>query len=182
MSAKRALIFDAPSAKKRRTMTPRPRTLVRVSKPEMKHISFLLSHTATTGANLDITAIPQGSDVNERIGNKIKIWRISGVVNCTVPTLAHLIMPYDASTTPTNTYSAATVVNDNMYFNTYCLNPHTTANANCFEINHKFPMGLVTRYGDGTATDIVKNKLVFQTNCPTTATVNGFIRVWYTDV
>ena len=183
MTAKRALNFGTPStSKRRRTMGATTVVLRTGPKPEMKHTSYTLAHSAVANANLSLSTLAQGSDVNNRIGNKVKIWRITGQINSDEPIKAHLLMPYDASATPATGFSS-TNVTDQMNYKIWCLNPSDVTNGpNVYDINYKFPSGIVVRYGSSTSTDVIKNHLYFQTNTPSATTVSGYIRIWYTDV
>ena len=179
MTAKRALNFGTPASKRRRTGNT---VVLRAGpKPEMKHASYIVSHTGATFANLSLSTMAQGTSVNNRVGNKIKIWRITGVLTSAAPVKAHLLMPYDPSATPTSGFSS-TSVSDQMNYKIWTLNPSITGSANVFDVNYRFPSGIVVRYGSSTSTDILKNHLYFQTNTGASSTVNGQIRIWYTDV
>ena len=90
-TAKRALNFGTPASKRRRIGNT---VVLRAGpKPEMKHASYTVSHSASTNANLSLSTMSQGTSVNNRVGNKIKIWRITGTLNSVLPIKAHLLAP-----------------------------------------------------------------------------------------
>ena len=181
MTAKRALNFGTPSTtKRRRTMAPT--IVVRGTKGEMKTLVTNISHSATTLSNTLPNEVAGGSDNGQRVGNRIKIWRVECTVSGSSACKATLTLPYKASATSlaSSVYNGFVTQTDGITVFTRALNPGASAD-NVHYINYKFPMGLVTRFGSSTSSDIEKNRLIFALSSPS-ATLNGAVRIWYTDV
>jgi len=151
---------------------------------EMKRIETGISHFATT-SNTECTAIVQGRDVNERIGNRVKVLRIEGLIRSTTDKVLRVTLcsPKDNSTAPANTISSALDLDDFWVVKDWFLNAGTEVNNRGHMFNIKFPMGAVTQFGAPTAgtSDYRKNRFILRIVSEGTDTVIGYVRTWYID-
>lgn len=179
--AKRALDFGPstmvrPAKRSRRTVAVRRIGM----KPEMKHQVFSLSHTSVAGSNLDITNISQGAGSDERVGAKIKSWSIDVLIESAVACKVEVLMPIDNSATaPANLSYELPDRDTYSVLGTYTFNPSVAA-SQIFQVNHSFPLGVVTRYDDELSS--IRNKMYLRVTTPSSATILGRVRLWYTDV
>jgi len=179
MTAKRALNFGTPSSVKRRRLARRPMPRYRLSKPEMKAGDLTLSHSAATASNLELSAIAAGTADNNRIGNRVKAWRIQGRFVSQDPFRVEILMMNDASDSPSNTadqlYNYRTAVS----FGTYVF-PTEVANS-VYDFDHKLPLGLNLTYNGTASTDITRNRLFARITSGTATTITGEMRIYFTD-
>jgi len=176
-SAKRALNFGSTPAGKR--MKAPPVSTYRLVKPEMKHLATQVSIVADS--NLFINSIDSGPDVNDRIGVKVKIMHIEGVISCPKPCRVDILHTNAVSGAPTHGYSGAV---DRTKFNvldTMFFSPNTDSVTQGHKINHKLPYGLISKYNDASGANINKGKILARITTNATTSVSGYFRVWYTD-
>ena len=184
--ARRRLDFTPMStSRKRARIAQRPLVLYRGLKPEMKTRVTDLAHTATTYTTQTINPIPQGVDVNERIGGKYKIHRIGGMIRSQgdLSVRLTLYVPKDPSNLLVAGLDTGVDVDDMWVIKDWWLHAGTSpCNRGSFW-SHKFPMGVICEMnGTGSGgTDFRKNRILLRIQTPTNDTVSGFSRVWYTD-
>lgn len=192
MAAKRKLNFtrvtDMPMNKRLR----RVERQVRLNRPEMKHITISASGTVTAGSlnTQAITNIAQGDLINERSGDRIRVWRVvvrglasSNLDNyliqqhtTTLPTVADFNSGPGAFTLDSQTNTRFTEWKHYRGLGSY--------NGTSFPLSYqvKFRNGIVVKYG-GTGPQAVDNGLVTcQLNRTTSDSPVGYtIRVYFTD-
>ena len=79
----------------------------------MKHKEVGFSYTALTNTNLLLTDITAGPGSDERIGRKIKVWRIEYMLRSQSTVRCDILQGNDATATPVHTIDAA--VNRNSF-------------------------------------------------------------------
>lgn len=163
---------------------------VRLNRPELKTFSTGLSALLATNTLSVVKPcnIAQGVDVNERVGNKIRVWRIEVRGTCD-NRLDNLIIRKSTATDPVITDFRGTP-------GSYVLDEKRTqfielvhrqsrdTNSNAtFKMSHKFRGGLVVSYNGPAGTDGIDNEVVWcvvnrqAISLATTCSV----RVWFTD-
>lgn len=177
--AKRALNFGPTPMTKRRRTVPVSTARYRLSKPEMKAADFSITHTSVSESNTDLSQLSLGTGVNNRVGSRVKAWRIQGRFTASQPIRIELLMMNDASDSPTNT--AITLYNYRRAVNLGTYIYDLQVSNSLVDFDHKLPIGLNMTY-DGTAsTDIVRNKVVARITTATATTVSGEFRLYFTD-
>lgn len=176
-------VLERSSKKARREPTM---VVYRGIKPEMKHGSIAISHTGVTNANLTINPIAAGTNVAGRIGSKIKVWNIEGVFNTSTAYTnglrVDILIPQVAGTAPTHAFNGAVDRDAFTVLKTIFLNSSSYPSTRGYLLNHKLPLGVVCKYDGPLATDIVSNELVVRTSTQANTNVDGYFRIWYTDV
>lgn len=167
---------------KRQKMT-RQQVIYRMSKPEMKHLAFPITHVSTLNSNTNCFEVAQGSTNLARVGNKIKIWNVQAVLAFDQAIRVDLLLPVDqGATAPGYNYNLPEDRDEFTLLGTYILNPQNGGNTQMGRISHRLPMGLVTRYTGSTGASCNKNGIIARITSPVnTATVNGYFQIWYTD-
>jgi len=184
MTPKRALNFSTPqSARKRYRRTQAPMRYFGI-KPEMKHKTLTIAHTSTTGANLAIPQIAQGTAVDERIGAKVKVWAIEIIMRTTNTSQARfdLLRLNDSTTAPTYTFTSFPDRNQVSQLKIQYLNDGTYADPGGYYGIYRFPMGNICKFTDGTGTTCNSGELTLRTLTLAADTIDGKVKVWYTDV
>ena len=182
MVAKRALNFGTPSRKRARIQPTM--VLYRSPRPEMKFFETTFAYAGIATLNLDLNEMAQGSNVNERVGNKIKVWSIEFILAQAAgdPIRVDLLMPNLVTDNPSHTFSQAV---DRKKFNVLLTKfLHSGANENsrgCI-VRHKLPYGVVTKFFDSGANSCNSNLIMAHITTPSATTVTGYFRIWYTDV
>lgn len=182
-SAKRKLNFGpSPYAKRRKTMAYIPQPY-RVIKPEMKHVVIPLVHAAA-GSIRSLTAIASGADNGQRVGNKIRIYNIEYVVSGGTPFSSRLDLCVGNDATlpgaPIVTFDTALDRQAYTSLKTRFMNNGSASQAG-FMGFHKIPGGLLVKYGGPTAASVNSNNLLANVATPSSATLSGYFRIWYTD-
>ena len=166
------------SARKRSKPAPLP--LYRTTKPEMKFGNVDIAHTTTTASDLIINPVAQGVDNNERVGNKIKIWRIEWFIRSSEPVRVDLVMPNDASVTATHTIDQPVDRDKFIQLKSQSYNPGVAANQLYFD-SLSLPYGIISKYEGALGSSINKNKISVRMFTPSSTSVGGYFRIWYTD-
>lgn len=182
MAAKRRLDFNTPRGKRAKA-APTQMVMYRSPKSEMKHLTTNITYSAATVAGFVVNNPVQGPGVNERIGNKIKCWYIEGIIACTASTPIRLdiIMPNDPTALFTVTFDQVLDRRILSVLGTKFLTNGTGFAASGAELRHKLPLGVVTKFGDGTAASLNKNAIYCVLSTPAAQTITGQFRCWYTD-
>lgn len=170
------------SSKRARTVvTMVPRAVG--SKPEMKFFVTSINHTAATATNTSINDVAGGTAYSDRVGMKIKIWSIDGFIASTgtVPVRCDLYAGNDATTVSAHTFYNPTDRAAGWLLKQWCQSSGGTPNLGGHFFRHSLPMGVITKFTDGTATSQNSNKIVLKLTSPSAATANGYVRIWYTD-
>jgi len=189
MSAKRALNFNTPAAKRRRQSyaqdTRHPMVLYRAIKPEMKFKTLNVTHAATTGSNLAIPQIAQGTGQGERIGNRVKLYYIEMVLRDTSAGNAFrmdLLGINDSTSAPAHTFSG--FPDRNLFSELKSEFHHVGTGKSSLGsfTKYRFPLGHICKFTDGTSSTCNSGELVMRLTCLAGLTIVGEVRIWYTDV
>lgn len=178
MVAKRALDFGTASRAAKR---PKKTVVVRGKKSEMKKEAFGVTYAAATTADLELTSIANGPQSHARIGAKVKIWRIDGIIRTDIPCRVDLLVPYETDNAPAYGLDGVAAADTYMVLDTYLFNPNTTGYEQ-FHINHKLPYGMIVHYSGDTATTVRRNQIIARIQTRANTTIYGYLRVWFTDV
>jgi hypothetical protein len=150
-------------------------------KPEMKTAVTAITHAATTDTYTFINSLAEGAGQNDRIGARVKIHYIEVQARCALPFRAELLLGNNL-TTPSHTADQAV---DRDIFNVLdrvYMNPNSNSgNAEFMKMDHKLPYGLIAKYSAATGADIQKGKLWLVLSSIAASTINGYVRIWYTD-
>jgi len=178
-NAKRALNFGGGTPNKRARMTNA--VIIRGPRSEMKTNTKGITHTAATASNLTL-AIDQGVGNEDRVGSKIKVWRMTGQIYSVVPCRVDLLLPNSSDDqSPAYSYYADPDRRTYNVLHTWSFRPQQATNSEFFQINYKFPVGLIQRYDGATDADVNSHALVLRVTCPTSETILGSARLWFTD-
>lgn len=187
MAAKRKYTGDSAINKRLK----RVERIANANRGEMKMATWTSSGTVTQGTQnvLDLTSLIQGVGDDQRVGNRIKVWRIE-VRGYAIGQLDHYILQKHGTVNPvytdfgTGAYAFVDAGSTNKFtewlsFRSLCITPGS--NASYREVL-KFPMGLVVHYDDST-TQPVQNGVLFVSRNTTTVDYaqNFSLRIWYTD-
>jgi len=189
---RRSLFFEnVPAAKRIRRLESQ----VRRNRPEMHH--YTTSNAPTVPANnvstQHLTNISQGDGINQRSGNRIRVWRIevSGIAD--TATLTHQIISSAGNDVPAIsdfTVLGPPLMNDAPLaskFNVWMrITPAvcvTDSGQYYFKKTIKFPKGIIVYFDGSAGSNVVKNRLNFTTINTSGANVLTFIsyRIWFTD-
>lgn len=162
------------------------------SKAEMKSITWTSAGTVTQGTRnvLDMTAIAEGTSVNERIGDKIKVWRIE-IRGYADGEIDHYLIQKHGTDTPVYTDfgsgSAAFIADslDSTKYTEWAWIKNlflAYTNRPIIHYIHKFPMGIVVDF-EGSGTTAVDNGLLLVSRNASTVDKSQSlsVRMWYTD-
>lgn len=156
--------------------------LYRGIKPEMKHFQTLLTHSSTTNSVRRINLVPNGSGLFERQAAKIKIHHIEMVLASTESIRMTILLPNNEGATPSLTYAqSVTRENDNVIKDVF-LHSGSSPDARGALVQHKLPLGMVSKFNGTAGTDINSNVLWVVLNQPSNGTITGYFRIWFTDV
>lgn len=183
MTAKRALNFAMTPSKRQKTGTNAP--LYRVIKPEMKYFDTPIDdHITQLTSARRINNIATGTGHNQRIGSKIKIWHIEGVVvsSNSQPVRIEIFLPNDATVVGNVPYAADLDRKSNAHLKTQFLHNGSHQNLQGYWLQHKLPYGVVSRYSDTSSSSLCAGSIVVSLAVPVATTITGYFRVWYTDV
>lgn len=187
MVARRRLDFGTPASASKRQNTTAPLILYRAPKSEIKYFNTNIPYTGLTATSACINLVDSGATITStsgRVGNKIKIHRITGIVTETSSSATvrvMLLLPKVAATAPTvnfgqpNDPAEMTTLYDKFH------NNGTNWGATGSHINVKLPLGIVAHYDGQGGTTIQRNAIymavatVGNENCVINA------RIWYTD-
>lgn len=172
------------------------------NKPEMKTITLSANlFTATGGtpvADNTVTVtqpcrIAQGTGVNERVGDKIRVWRIE-VRGIADNGLDHYIVQNHTSTTPgitsfTSQIGAYLLDSENnkrftewIHYRNYYTGSGATS-ISPLKFHQKFRNGIIIKYNGSASTSVVDNEVsyVVVNRAGQNLQANVSLRMWYTD-
>jgi len=174
--------YNTPYMPRKKARVSRKEVIYRTVKPEMKHIAFPIVHAATFNSTLDCSAIAQGTTNLSRIGNKIHVWNIQALFAFNQSIRVDFLLPTDQSgTAPSYGYNTPEDRDEFTNLGTYILNPQNGGNTQMGTVSKKLPMGFITKYTGSAANTCNKNGLFVRITAPVSATVNGYVQLWYTD-
>lgn len=173
------MTFGRNTSKRRKTT---PTTVVlRGPKPEMKHMSSVITGTGTA-VDIAVNNIAQGTKHNERIGGQTKAHYINGVLRCSAPVRMDVYVPFDVSDIAAHGQDQVFDLQKGFLLKTIWFNPSTTAGNSGLIFDIKLPYGLKQQYAGAAATDIKKGKIMARFTSNASVTVNGHFQVFYTDI
>ena len=182
MVAKRALNFGTPTAKKQRVEPTM--VIYRGVKPEMKYFDVIPDYAAKTDVTVTLNDVTQGTGVQNRVGGKIKIWRIeySLTESSSFATVCvDLLINNTAGGTIPHTYpfmaDRRTVTQLKRTFH----QSGTSNGPKGMFVSHKLPLGIVSKFAGAAGTTINHNQIVARILTPASETITGNFRIWFTD-
>lgn len=187
MVARRRLDFSTPASASKRQKTAPPLILYRGLKSEMKYFDTNIPYTNLTATSVCINLVGAGAAIGSnsgRIGNKIKIHRITGIVTETSSSntvRVMLLLPKVAATPPAVNFGQPVDPAEMLTLYDKFHNNGTNFGATGSHINVKLPLGIVAHYDGQLSTSINRNAIymavatVAQESCVVNA------RIWYTD-
>lgn len=186
--------YAAPSSQMAKRLR-RVEKLASSNKSEMKHKSFTRQAAIATGnlTALNLTSISLGNDVNQRVGNKVKIWRVEirGEVQSSFNSF--LIQSHTGAAPDVGDFNLTVgygamlkdeTLNSKFTEWKYFRNSQLQSNEKgALRIIQHFKNGIVVKFNGSTA-DAVDNSLFYVCQNPTASidtTINVTCRIWYTD-
>lgn len=182
MAAKRSLDFGTP--RRKRTRIQPTLVLYRGVKPEMKYLTTTITYSAAVAGTYDINGVPQGGAEDNRIGAKIKIWSIEYVLAQASgdPIRVDLLLNNVSGGTISHAYDGAIERNKVTVLDTRFLHSGADENSRGVLIRKKLPFGVVSKYTAALGSSVNHNQMVARITTPSSTTVSGYFRIWYTDV
>lgn len=191
MVAKRELFPSKTSVAKRLKRVER---LAAANKPEMKTITWAASGALATNtlANVELTNIAQGVGINDRVGDRIRVWRVE-IRGTSDPSLDHYLFQQRTTSTPTvgvftstiGAYLADSETNTRWTEWKHYRNLYGGGGGSDLPLkfSQKFINGIIVKYNGSTSTSVVNNGLIYTTlnRDASSRTRAVTIRVWYTD-
>ena len=182
MVAKRALNFGTPNAKRQR-MEP-TMVVYRGVKPEMKYYDVVLTYSAAQAITITLNDVAQGTGVQNRVGGKIKIWRIEYSLQETSSSntvLVDLLINNTAGGTIPHTYPFMPDRRSVVALKRTFHQSGTNNGPKGMLVSHKLPMGVVSKFSGAAGTTINNNQIVARILTPAAEDITGNFRIWYTD-
>lgn len=186
-AAKRRLNFgNTPAARSAKRARRADVVVVRGNKAEMKSSTTTVAYSAATADTFAISNIAAGSGRGFRIGNKIKVWAIEYFLGSSdsANIRVDILNSSSGTASPTVSHTYYTEVNRDDYqlIETHTLHNGTLINSNgCYQVI-KLPVGINCKYNGTLSTNCITNQLLAHITTPSSATVSGYFRIWYTDV
>lgn len=193
MVAKRVLFPRSPATMPVKKRLRRVERIAALRKPEMKMQDFnYVNATLADGALatiVELTAIAEGTGVNERIGNRIKIHRIEVRGTLGAENVDAYIIQGHTTTAPVYAnfyaYQGSHLLADDSHtkFTEWrYINGRTFIDRS--GLRHRFPIGYTAKYNANLSTSCVDNRLWFVVKNDTGAAVSVeySLRVWFTDI
>ena len=176
---KRALARANGSNKRARTGNV---VILRGPKPEMKSFIYNLSHSAVTGSDHSINQIASGSANAQRVGSKVKIHNIEYLLTSGSSFRVDILVPNDAGTRTTASFVNAVNRDAFSVIKTFVVNSTTTLTTGGRYGNIKLPLGMISKYTGTGGSTINKGEIYVRVTSQAAVNVDGYFRVWYTDV
>lgn len=173
-----------------------------LNKPEMKSISLSFNGFTSTGGTpvpvnsvqlLQPCRIAEGTGINDRIGDKIRVWRIE-VRGLSDIALDHYIMQNHTSSDPGissfgSRAGAYLLDSENnkrftewIHYRNYYTGDSNT-NACSLKFHQKFKNGIIVKYNGAASTSVVDNAVnyVIVNRSGSACAASISLRMWYTD-
>lgn len=198
MTFKRSVTLEASDAQSMMKRVKRVERRAAFNKPEMKTKTFTRNDYTTTGgtalvdntvALISMCNITEGTGINERIGDKIRIWRVE-VRGIATTNLDHYIMQNHTSTNPGITsfsdqigaYLVDSESNKRFTEWKHYRNYYSDGVVG-LKFQQKFRNGIIVKYNGALGTQVVDNALnyVCVNRSGASQSLNCTLRVWYTD-
>jgi len=176
------LDFGTPRRQRRRQA---PLLLYRSVRPEIKYKQFnVTAYNNISAATFFISAIGQGSDVQDRIGARVKIYKVEYILAQTSGESIRVDLSINnvAGSTPSHTFTQAANRTTQTMLSTKFLHSGANLNSRGAMVLYKLPYPLLSKYTSSSAASGSSGQLVAHVTTPTTTTVTGYFRVYYTDV
>ena len=152
------------------------------SRPEMKTFSRPLVHTATTLSEITFNNIAQGVASGQRIGSKIKVLRLEGMLRCATNSVrATVYAPKDVNEVLGASLEGPIDRDKYWVLRDYWLHTGTINDNRGAFFSHKLPLGAIAEYGGSSGASHRKNKFYLRLQTTGAADVTGYIRTWYID-
>lgn len=202
MALKRTVTLDRSDAAALVKRVKRVERRAAFNKPEMKSITLTLNGFSSTGGSalavntvtlLQPCRIAQGTGINDRIGDKIRVWRIE-VRGLSDIGLDHFIMQCHTSSTPgissftsqIGTYLLDSENNKRFTEWKHYRNYYTSdiaADACPLKFHQKFRNGIIVKYNGAASTSVVDNEVLYcaVNRAGSSQSVNLTLRMWFTD-
>jgi hypothetical protein len=180
------------SNKRRKVDIQRLSRQVYRNRPELKcNTATTTTNIAAGGAwNVQPCRIDAGTGSDDRIGGKIRIWRIE-VRGSADPIVDAYIILCKSTSLPANTNFTSQVgayivdeVNNNGFTElAHYTNPHGNEADQRIKFSYRFKGGLLTSFSSAASTSIVRNEITatFLNRSTAAANINLNVRIWYTD-
>jgi len=161
------------------------------NKPQMKHIAHARQVTLATGNrnNLPLHNIAQGSGQFQRIGNKIRVYRIEFRGICDIGLDLYLLQGHNGGEPDFLDFQqrrGGFLLSDktNTEFSEWVhFSPTQSAGPSNFKRSRHWKNGLIVRFDGATGNDVIDNSLYITVvnNSGVAQTTDYSVRVWYTD-
>lgn len=195
MVAKRALDFSTPAGvQQMNKRLKRVERIQRARKPEMKTATYPISAgTIASGvlSTTQITSINQGDSGSERVGDKIRVFRVEVRGTCGAELDTYILQKHgqdnpvagDFNST-TGAFLVDTIANKKYTEWAHCVNYGIAYNDQPrFRRVVSFKNGMIVRFNGATATPVDNGLLFCALNrSSTTHSIDATCRIWYTDV
>ena len=181
MVAKRMLDFGTPRRVRRRQA---PVVLYRSIRPEIKYKQFNLTYSTVASTTQFLSSIGQGSGVDERIGAKVKIYKVEYILAQTSgdPIRVDISINNVADATPAHTFSQAANRTTQTMLSTKFLHSGANLNSRGGMVVVKMPYPVMSKYTGSGSDTVSSGQVIAHITTPTTTTITGYFRVYYTDV
>lgn len=202
MAIKRTVTLDATDAAALAKRVKRVERRAALNKPEMKSVTLSLNALAATGGTaladntvtlLQPCRIAEGTGINDRIGDKIRVWRIEVRGVADVGLDQYIIQSHTSSapgitsfTSQIGAYLLDSESNKRFTEWLHYRNYYTAAftdNASPVKFVQKFRNGIIVKYNSSASTGVVDNEVsyVAVNRSGGNRVANLTLRMWYTD-
>ena len=155
--------------------------LYRAVKPEMKFRDLGFSYTALTNTNLLLTDVPTGTGFDDRVGNRIKVHYIEYFLRSQSTVRCDILCGNDATAVPVHTIDGPVNRNSFNVIKSEVYNPNSTGNWMQYD-SAKLPFGMIVKYSASTGATGNSNNIRVRLQTPTSTDINGYFRIYFTDV
>ena len=150
----------------------------------MKYFDTNSSYSADTAYTLTLNSVSQGTARYNRIGAKIKIWRIDYLLeqnSSSNSVRIDLLINNPAGGTLTYTYPFMADRNTVTLLKRTIHHSGTSNGPKGMYVSHKLPYGIVCKFTGAAGTTINSNQIVARMLTSAPETIVGNFRIWYTD-
>jgi len=152
------------------------------SRPEMKTFSRAIIHSATTLSETRFNQISQGTGPDQRIGSKIKVLRLEGMMRCSTNSVrATIYSPKDVNEVLGASLEGPIDRDKYWVLKDWWLHTGTVNDNRGAFFSHKLPLGANSEYTSTGGTGLRKNLFWLRIQSTGNADVTGFMRCWYID-
>ena len=152
------------------------------SRPEMKTYSRAIVHTAATLTELRFNQISQGTGPGQRIGSKIKVLRLEGMIRCPLTSVRLTIYaPKDVNEVMGASLEGPIDRDKFWVIKDWWLHSNTSADNRGHFFHHKFPLGANSEYVGTNGSGLRKNSFLLRIQTTGSTDATGYMRCWYID-